>query len=647
MSSVHPLRQDIQALRGLAVLLVVIYHAQLGIFRGGYLGVDIFFVISGFLITSMINTQVAQSRFSFKEFYFRRAKRLLPAAYTTFTVTAIAACFLLTSLEFRQFAQQLLGAVTFTANFVLMQQGSYFGGDAELKPLLHTWSLSIEEQYYLIMPAILFFTPRRWWLAVIAAALVGSGIACIVIGLWKPQIAFYFFPTRAWELAIGSLGALIAQRAWVERPARLLFWPAIAALIILPIFPIGGLHPGIDAALACLATLVVILRRHPLSDRRAVRPIAFVGDFSYSLYLVHWPLFAFAINMWVQSPPLWLKLALIGASLVLGWLQYRFVEYPIHKAPIGFSWRRVAAGLGISASVIAVPYAAIAMGVAPARYVQERRGNTGLGDACVSDTSYAAKPACMTAAPPTLLVWGDSYAMHLIPGIVATRLPAQQVVQATKYVCGPLTGVAPVGHFVGSTQNSAWAKGCLNYNNDVLAYLRANPSIRTVAVASVFKQYLTPELFHVTVGTPAANREQPSSEDIAIAGLGNTVRAIRAMGRRVVVIAPPPALDWDAGLCAERRLRGLPTYGKYADCSVPDDEYKALRAPVLRFMQRAERDLGVDVLMLDDALRVGNGYAASAEGRIVYIANGHLSYWGSEYVARRMQLGRLIEQRAR
>jgi len=641
------LRQDIQALRGIAVLMVVIYHARLGLLPAGYLGVDIFFVISGFLITSMIRTQIDQNRFKFTDFYFRRAKRLLPAAYTTFTITTLIATVVLTSIEYRQFAQQLLGAVTFTANFILMRQGSYFGGDADLKPLLHTWSLSIEEQYYLLMPAILFFTPRRMWLSVVSTALVLSAIACIVIGLWKPQIAFYFFPTRAWELAVGSIGALIIHRNWTARPVEWLFWPAVATLIVLPIYPIGGLHPGADAALVCLATLVIILRHHPLSDRPVVRPLAFVGDFSYSLYLIHWPLFAFAMNVWVQTPPTWLKLVLIGTALVLAWLQYRFVEYPIHKAPVRFSWPRVAAALAISTSVIAVPYVAIGVGAAPLRYIEERRGNTGLGDACVSDASYKPKPGCMTGSRPTLLVWGDSYAMHMIPGIVATRLRGQEIVQATKYVCGPLTGVAPVGQFTGSTQNAAWAKGCLAYNNDVLAYLRDTPSIRTVAVASVFKQYLTPAEFHVMRGDPAEEREQASSEAAAIAGFGNTVRAIRALGRRVVVIAPPPALDWDAGLCAERLLRGLPTLGRYADCVVPDGEYHAYRAPVLHFLHRVRTQLDVDVIMLDDALRAGTGYPAVADGRIVYIANGHLSYWGSEYVARRMQLARQIDRRAR
>ncbi|WP_293881936.1 acyltransferase family protein [Sphingomonas sp.] len=640
------LRQDIQALRGLAVLMVVIYHARLGLLPAGYLGVDIFFVISGFLITSMVTKQLEQSRFSFREFYFRRAKRLLPAAYTTFTVTAVLAMFLLTSTEFRQFAQQLAGAVTFTANFVLMRQGSYFGGDADLKPLLHTWSLSIEEQYYLIMPLLLFLVPRRFWLPVVVATLIGSLAACIAVGLWKPQVAFYFFPTRAWELAIGSLGAFLVSRDRLRPALRMAFWPAVAALLILPVFPIGGLHPGIDAFLACSATLVVILRNHPRLNGPAIRPLAFVGDFSYSLYLVHWPLFAFAMNAWLDSPPLAVKLVLIATALVLAWLQYRLVEYPVHKAPITFSRKRIAAALCLSVSVIAVPYAAIALGAAPADYAFARRGNTGMGDACVSDTEFTVDPGCMIGTPPTLLVWGDSYAMHLIPGIVATR-GKENVVQATKYVCGPLLNVAPVGHLTGATQNRDWAEGCLDFTQSVIKYLKDTPTIRTVVLSSVFKQYMTASDFHVLVHGIDGDHETPGGPAVALNGTRATVQAIRALGRKVVVVAPPPALDWDAGLCAERRLRGLPTFGPHRSCAIPDGEYRTKRALVLGFLAKLHADPGVDVIMFDDILRRGTEYPTIDNGNIMYIANGHLSYKGSVTLAERMQMGRLIAERAR
>jgi peptidoglycan/LPS O-acetylase OafA/YrhL len=646
------IRPDIQALRGIAVLVVVIFHARLGIVDGGYLGVDIFFVISGFLITSMIKSQVEAGSFRFSEFYFRRAKRLLPAAYLTFAVTALFSVFLLTGNELRQFADQLFGAVTFTANIVLMRQGSYFGGDADLKPLLHTWSLSIEEQYYLVMPALLYFLPRRWWLGMIVAVIALSFALCLGIGLWRPDIAFYVFPTRAWEMGLGSLGAFIIGRPATLKLAIPLFWPSLALLCLLPFFPFGGFHPGLDALLACTATLIIILRAHPLLNSAITRPLAFVGDFSYSLYLVHWPLFALATNMWVGELPTWFKTVGIFASMILAWMQYHFVEDPVRRARMSASWSRAGAIVAMSALTISIPYVAIALGRAPETYIEARRGNTGLGPACISNDGfrghqkYVPPPSCMTGADPTMLVWGDSYAMHLVPGIVAVR-GDERIVQATKYVCGPLLGVAPVGHFTGTTQTLRWAKGCLDYNQDVIDYLRTTPSVKTVVLSSVFKQYMTASDFHLLKRDATGDREIAGGIEPALAAIGATINSVRAMGRKVVVIAPPPALDWDAGMCSERRLRGLPTLGPHADCAISDAAYQSKRRLVLAFMKDVTRRHCSDVIMFDDYLRKGDRYETLPGKDIWYIANGHLSYQGSIDLARKMDLVTRARDQAR
>lgn len=627
------IRQDIQFLRGLAVLAVVVFHTRLDIMKGGYLGVDIFFVISGFLITGMIADQVRQNRFSFKEFYFRRAKRLLPAAYVTFTVTAILSSFLLTSEEFRAFRVQCFGAVTFTANLVLFRQGSYFGGDADLKPLLHTWSLSVEEQYYVIIPSLLFFLPTRWWIRFAIAAALISFTACIAAAFWQPSFAFYMFPTRAWEMAVGSIGALSINNTQLGKLVRPLFWPSVIAVAAILFAPVGGMHPGFDSLIACLATLAIILRQSAIFDAPVFRPMTWIGDISYSLYLVHWPLFALVNNLWIGPIPVPVTLGLIVISFSLGWLQYRLIEQPVHHTKFGFTWARVGMMAAISVVVIAIPSAAILADRAPVEMVSERRGNTGLGANCVSNRAFKFSRECATSNTPTILVWGDSYAMHLVPGIVEER-GAEQIVQATKYICGPLIGVSPLSHQPGAGQNRYWADGCLQYNREVLQYVGNTSSIKIVILASVFDAYMTDG-----VNLYSAERgEYRGGVTPAVDALRTTIMRLRALGKKVVVVGPPPALKWDAGLCTERRLRKLPTFGQFKNCDIPDREYRVFRGSVLLFLNEVRKKLDVNVITFDDYLRRGNHYVTAPTDKIWFITNGHLSYQGSRDIVRGMRL---------
>jgi hypothetical protein len=180
------------------------------------------------------------------------------------------------------------------------------------------------------------------------------------------------------------------------------------------------------------------------------------------------------------------------------------------------------------------------------------------------------------------------------------------------------------------------------FNDSVLDYLKSTPSIHTVVLASMIKQYMTPDIFHNLVRKGDTLLEETGSVDIAMQGLNDTVKAIRSLGKKVVFIAPPPAMDWDAGRCVERILRGLPTLGPDADCVTKEFYYQSKRANVLSFMRQLPDRVGVEVISFEDVLRSGNGYMPTMEGQILFIANGHLSYQGSEILAKKMHLGEKI-----
>ncbi len=634
------LRNDIQALRGLAVMLVVLHHAELSFISAGYLGVDIFFVISGFLITRLVAANIERGRFRFSLFYFRRAKRLLPAAYVTFLATALVAPLLLVHQELKDFLAQMMGAISFTANIVLWQQAGYFDGNAQFKPLLHTWSLSLEEQYYLLLPATLAIVPRRLWRPGTYTLIVVSLSACLIVAQSKPVAAFYLLPTRAWELALGSLGAFSFAQPRTTIFAGLMFWPALACLALLPVFPLGGTHPGVDAFLVCLATLVVILKHDQRVNSSALtRPFAQVGNFSYSLYLVHWPIFAFVHNAWVGdyrfALPLEVRIGATIVSLLLGYLLYVSVERPIHKANIALSWRSMAIASGSTVVLMLVTFGAVRELLKQEDHSHITRPNHGLSERCDYTSDFAIKKECQSAAgEPRILVWGDSFAMHLVPGIVAIA-GERSVLQATRSQCGPLLDMAimKADTFGGVTEGSA--RECISFNRSVLAFLTRADSIELIVLSSTFGPLLEGSGFTRLFHSNGEFSVIESSDDYAMESLRRTISAIRALGKRVIVIAPPPMGDFNIGKCTERRLGGKLTIGVSSDCELPLATFHKENSKVLEFLSLATHAAGVSVIRLDPFLCGDRSCKTSIDGIGLYSDRGHLSNAGSKLLMER------------
>lgn len=655
------LRVDIQALRGIAVLFVLLFHAGIGGFQAGYLGVDIFFVISGYLITGLVARDMRAGRFSFRSFYIRRLRRLYPALLTVVTVSAALSALFLTELELREFVETALGSVGFSSNIVLWGQAGYFGGAAKLKPLLHMWSLSLEEQYYVVAPLALLLIPARFWTAAFALAVLASFGLCIYLTPSSPSAAFYLLPTRAWELGIGSLAALAFDRPEIRARLRPLFWPAVAVMLATPaLAPMSWLasasaggrtmafftHPGADALLACLATAVVILARHPAPARmRSARALARAGDFSYSLYLVHWPLFAFLHNAYMMTDePLWLRVVLLGLSLVLGWLLWRFVEEPLRHRPI----RPNLKGFGLFAAASAA-VVLFALGMAELRrgdvdYAQMRRANMGLSPACENAGAFAPRDACATGPQPTALLWGDSYAMHLAPGLAADGVAFRQ---ATQSLCGPFEGLGPIKD--AESQRERWARGCMNFNDEVLAWLAQAPWIETVILSSQMEVYVRPGAEAAIRGPDGAVTIGPLDHETLIAAAGRMADRVRAMGKKAVWVGPPPSAGIDMALCQERRLSGLVLLGPGAamDCRIPEALSLSEGAPVLSTLEDISARTGLPLVRLEPYLCADGICPTLEDGDLIYRDRGHFSYVGSRRAFTEHGLGSRILSAAR
>lgn len=653
------LRADIQALRGWAVLVVVLYHVQLGPFEAGYLGVDIFFVISGFLITTLIAQGIDRGNFGLLSFYERRAKRLLPAAYTVMLATALAAPWLLSQQEMRDLAMQVVGAVTFTANFVFWQQTDYFGGQSEFKPLLHTWSLAVEEQYYMLLPGLLLLVRRAWWMRVVLALLMLSLALCLVGVLFKPVITFYLLPTRAWQLLVGSVGALWVLRETATRtmpaaspPAlvRALYLPSLALLSVLPVLRIPGPHPGLAAALVCVATLAVILRgRAEVGDSWPLRCLVRLGDWSYSLYLVHWPLMALLRNAWAGAEselPVSLRLAVLAASLVLAYLLHRHVEVPVRRSAVRITSRRWLLPIGlVSAALMSVTPMLAELTRPAVDYGRIRQANFGLADACdyENESAFLPRDACRSgggAHPPRVMLWGDSYAMHLASGLATD--PAQPFLQATQSGCGPLAGVAPRrlrNRETGLVYDRAWAERCMQFNHSVVEYLRGDSSIDTVILSSALTAYVDGAAWHLIFGPGGGGDERPSNPGDAARAMTATVAQLRAMGKKVVLIAPPPVADFNVGGCVERYRTGRLVLGATEGCGISEAGYRSRRKEVLAALDAIEAQ-GTPVLRFDALLCDGQVCRTEMDGVLLYRDAGHFTYQGSALVAQRMGLMR-------
>lgn len=333
-------RPAIDGLRAIAVLGVFFFHLSHRLLPGGFTGVDIFFVISGYLITSIIFRDCERGIFSFARFYQRRIARLATAFFAMAVVTLAAAALIYSRRDLASTAASLAGAAGFVANFKFMVEGNYFVASPDTQPFLHCWSLSVEEQFYLFFPALflfLFRTVRRRRALVLALLCLASLALCVVGTHWRPAWAFYLLPTRAWELLAGSVLAVLPQ--WGRPASRLLRAAPVAGLVLIGLsfawVTDGPFFPGPLAVLPVAGTLCLLLPMDLSGSvvERALgwEPMALVGRMSYSLYLWHWPVFSL-VDYAEYGSPGWVRTALkIGISAAATTACHFLLEKPARR----------------------------------------------------------------------------------------------------------------------------------------------------------------------------------------------------------------------------------------------------------------------------------------------------------------------------
>ncbi len=524
MSKGMAYRPEIDGLRAVAVGAVLLYHADIPYVTGGFIGVDIFFVISGYLITTIIAREIAAGEFSLVRFYERRARRILPALFATIAFCCLVGPLVLLPSEFENLPWQVLGAALFTANIVFWQQTSYFSDAADSNLLLHTWSLGVEEQFYILVPLLLMalyrFVPK-WTKPTLLLLTLGSLALCIALTPVRPSEAFYLLPTRAWELGIGALLALgvvpaIGHRGLAEGLATIGI-----AMIGVAIFGISSAmdFPGSVALLPVLGTALVLHtgQQSLVGKLLSNRVFIFIGLISYSLYLWHWPIFV-ALDLSNFPTGVGFSLLLCAVAVAVAWVSWRFIETPFRsskRVPVKTIW--VGSGAGFAAA-IAVALGFFSLDGWPGRFTQDK-----LRFAAAADDFSPLREACHISAglrapeefcrmgenapeADRLIVWGDSHAVE-ISYAMSQLVPVTSI---TYSACAP---------FMDFTVRQR--PMCDEHNAAVLDLLTSRSDPTTVLFAFFSGAYFNTD---------------PLFEE----RLTKTLSVVRAAGHEVLILGPTP-----------------------------------------------------------------------------------------------------------
>ena len=624
-------RPEIDGIRALAVSIVLLYHGFPDAVPGGFIGVDVFFVISGYLITKIIYVKAISGKFSYRDFYAARIRRIFPALGIVLISTFFAGYYYLLPADFASLGRHIAASTLFLANIVFWSEAGYFDTAAISKPLLHLWSLGVEEQFYLIWPVVISVGVwwRRYTSLLIAAVLVFSFAYSVYLTNTDPTAAFYSPLSRAWELCIGALLVFVEGR---YRDARLPFRQGIETVLGgIAIAAIGWAtftynketaFPGIAALVPTMATAALVLfSSSPRALPRILlswRPVVAIGLISYPLYLWHWPLISFSNVIYGEPPshPQMAMLLLLSVALAGG--TYLLVERPIRTTPLA---RRLAipgslglvlsctllGGLSLWQSGLAERFPPDVQSVlAYGNYPYETDGRYPTcwvpTEQPFDQTASECFQTSLVANQSTLIMWGDSYTARLYAGM-RLALPDAAITQLTRNSCPPLLGMP---------------EACGEQNLKVVRYLAEQADGSTLLLFGSWENY----------GAFTADSEMA-------ARLDNTLAELAALNLKVVLVGPAPF--WEEVLPAL-------VYRSWAsgtlDRKLPDrlaDRISSRPFDAQTTIKAIAEKRGVKYISLLDYLCSEDGcltHVPTSPSDLISWDHGHLTTNGAEFISR-------------
>lgn len=482
-------RADIDGLRALAVIPVVLFHVGVPGFSGGYVGVDLFFVISGYLISSVLLRDFELGNFSIINFYERRIRRIFPALFAILIFVSFASPFFLLPSELRSLPKEILGTLFFVANIVFWRASGYFSGNADEKPLLHMWSLGVEEQFYILAPIVLFIIfryARPFLKPIVLVLLVLSFGLSVAITPTAPSPAFYLMPTRAWELLAGamlSFSTPVFRGSVIPNILATLGISLLLAAIFL--FDKNTLFPGYMAAIPVIGAVLIIQNGANSIVGRMLSHRIFVGIglISYSLYLWHWPVVVYFRDLrWLELPA-----GMFGASLlsiICAWLSWKYIERPFRDRMVWPARKLFSAAAFGAVTVIGLAGFLALMDGWPSRWPNEAvrfdlarqdvspmRSKCHFGEGVPTPDRFCR----LGGENPNVAVWSDSHGVELAYAIARSGMPVMQITYSS---------CPPARDFLVATRPS-----CIEHNRETLEFIINNNAIKTVILAANYKGY--------------------------------------------------------------------------------------------------------------------------------------------------------------